>query len=97
MIEYTLEISPAAERKLNQAFHYYQEKSPGLGIAFLEELDECLKVLVRNPLIYRIRFDQVRRVNLKRFPYAVFYEVVANVVFVNQIIHGSSNPEYWGA
>jgi len=38
-----------AERELNDAAQYYELESPGLGAAFLAEIEKCCEAIVAHP------------------------------------------------
>ena len=42
-------FNPLAERELNDASQYYELESPGLGAAFLTEVQRCLDAIVQHP------------------------------------------------
>ena len=43
------EFNRLAESELNEAAQYYDREEPGLGIAFLEEVDRCLQFIQEAP------------------------------------------------
>lgn len=82
-----------AEIDALEAAAWYDEQEPGMGDAFFDDLDEAIAALSDNPLIYSVRFADVRCIRLSRFrSYGVFYVVVDNEVRVLAIHHGSRHP-----
>ena len=59
-------LRPAETDALKAAL-WYDEQLPGLGVVFFDELDAALALLADNPLIYAIRFADVRCIRLRRF------------------------------
>jgi hypothetical protein len=51
--------------------------------------------LRRSPLLYPIVESEARRVLLRRFPYAVIYEIHGHDVVILACLHFSRNPEEW--
>ncbi|HXI71252.1 MAG TPA: hypothetical protein VNN22_12920 [Verrucomicrobiae bacterium] len=51
-----------------KAAAWYDEQQPGLGDAFFDDVDAAIAALAENPLIYSVRFADVRCVRLRRFP-----------------------------
>jgi len=45
--------------------------------------------------MHPIAFETYRRGLVRRFPYAIFYEYVADIVTVYGLFHTSPNPEKW--
>jgi plasmid stabilization system protein ParE len=60
-----------------------------LGGEFREEFSRAYRKLGQRPLLYAVRFSGIRRVNLNRFPYGIFYTVKQDEVRVLAVLHGS--------
>lgn len=83
---------PVEEDQLAAAL-WYDEQQPGLGDAFLDESETVITALADNPLLYSIRFADVRCVRLQRFKrYGVFYLVRGQEIILLAIHHGSRDP-----
>ncbi len=84
-----------AERELNEAAGYYNDQSPGLGNAFLEEVESTINQILEYPesapLINRI----VRKRLVRRFPYSVMYSVSFNHIRILAIASQKRRPFYW--
>jgi plasmid stabilization system protein ParE len=87
---------PAAEAEYLESIAYYESKRPGLGAAYLAEfervMDEICEAPHRSPVERR---PDVRRKQMKRFPYTVLYRVRANTVQVLAVAHHRRRPQYW--
>lgn len=94
-MKYSLTISPQAEKKVNNAFHTYQNKAPPKGMDLLSALDDKLEVIQQNPYLYQVRFDEVRTVQLKRFPYTVVYRIKESEVQIINFAHAASDSNRW--
>ena len=68
----------SAQRDVQQAFEYFEGKSPGLGIEFIERVEEAADRIRRNPATYQTVFQDVRRATLRQFRYALFYRIEAD-------------------
>jgi len=66
---------PQARADILDAFEWYEKRSQGLGLDFLRCLDAEFHAIERSPCIYPCVFEEYHRALLKRFPYAVFYEI----------------------
>ena len=64
-----------AEQELNEAAQYYELEEPGLGSAFLDEVDRSLQSIAAHPEASAILQGSVRRRLLRRFPYALLYKI----------------------
>lgn len=84
-----------AQSEVQKAFHYYQEKSEGLGFEFMRSLDAALQSIKRNPFAYRKIYQETRRVLLRKFPYAVFYIIEENRIVVIACFHQKRSEIDW--
>jgi len=82
---------PLVRSDIEQAARYYEEKKPGLGSDFTEEVQRVIGVIANQPLRYSVRFGAWRRANLRRFPYAIFYQVCEDVPVVFAVLYGRSD------
>ncbi len=57
------------------------------------EAKDLFRRLSEEPLLYSVRFSDVRRANLRRFPYGVFYFIVRETVVVLGLLHGARDTE----
>lgn len=92
---YTIIFKTAAEEDLNGIFNWYEEHRKGLGYEFLISLDECITIIQSNPSFAFNVTDNVRRATLSRFPYAVYYTMESETVYVHVIMHQFRDPEEW--
>jgi toxin ParE1/3/4 len=82
---------PLAKSDIEKAARYYERKKPGLGSDFTEELERVIGIIANQPLRYSIRFGAWRRANLRRFPYAIFYQVFEDAPVVFAVLYGRSD------
>ena len=80
-------LTPEAGLDLDEAYSWYQAQAPGRAAGFLAAVDRCIASIRRNPEAYQLVDPTVRRALLRRFPYAVFYEVGAVEVVVYAVFH----------
>ena len=80
---------PLVRADLQNAFDWYEDQLPGLGGEFREEFFYAYRKLQRDPLLYAVRFANIRRLNLERFPYGIFYVVKPDEIRVLAVLHGS--------
>ena len=83
--------------ELRQAVRYYEEKSPGLGRRFFDEVNEFIRRIVDHPTRFNERIAGVRRANLKRFPFHIHYLLETDVIAIVAIAHDKRRPFYWKA
>ena len=90
-----VEFHPAASAELIEAGRFYEGRSPGLGYAFLDAVDEALGVLRQNPMLGRGGQRGQRRWRIPRFPYLLIYRIEGASLDILAIAHTSRKPRYW--
>jgi toxin ParE1/3/4 len=84
-----------AEQELNDAASYYNALRPGLGQAFLDEVERAVTQILAYPeaapLVNRI----VRKKLVRRFPYSVMYSIRPEDIRILAIAHQKRRPFYW--
>lgn len=84
-----------AERELNEAAQYYDLERPGLGSAFLNEIQRCLASISEHPESGRKIQGEVRRRILRRFPYGRLYTLKPDSIRILAIMNLKRRPAYW--
>ena len=82
-------------RDLAGAYGWYEEQRAGLGEEFLAAVDTTFDAIERIPEMFRRVHGEVRRANVSRFPYAVFYRIDPKSVVVLTILHTARDPKLW--
>jgi plasmid stabilization system protein ParE len=90
-----LVFRPEAEADLADAFAWYEERGRGLGDRFLFSVEAALAAIQRHPESFLVVHKHVRRILLRRFPYAVFYTVDESSVTVFGVFHCRRDPGRW--
>jgi toxin ParE1/3/4 len=88
-------FNPLAEQELNDAAQYYELESPGLGAAFLTEVQRCCDGIAEYPEAGHIVLGSIRRRLVRRFPYAILYTTRPGVVRVLAVMNLKRRPAYW--
>jgi plasmid stabilization system protein ParE len=84
---------PLAEEDILDAAIWYEERQPGLGEDFLDEVDRAVAALRGSALQHSVRFADVRRAPIHRFKfYGVYYLVRDREVWVLAIFHCRRHP-----
>ena len=91
-----LSLRQRAELDIDDAYVWYESRLSGLGETFLRSVDACFDRLCREPEIYPIQHDRVRRAPLHRFPYSVFYVIRTDHVDVLAVYHSLRRPRRFG-
>lgn len=72
---YELKIRPLASGEIIEAYDWYEQQREGLGMEFLNELNNFYNSLLENPYTHSYYEKPVREGKINRFPYLVIYEV----------------------
>jgi len=80
---------------LLRAAVWYENQQPGLGDAFVDDLDAAIGLLSENPLIYSVRFNEVRCIRLRRFTsHGNYYLMVGGEIWILAVHHGARHPRW---
>jgi hypothetical protein len=90
-----IEFLQAAEHEASQAAVYYEQKKRGLGVDFLDELNQALNRILCFPNAWAPLSGRTRRCRLRRFPYGVIYQVREQMILVIAVMHMSREPGSW--
>jgi plasmid stabilization system protein ParE len=84
-----------AERELNDAAHYYELEQPGLGTAFIIDIQRCTEAILRYPLAGPVVLGTIRRRLCQRFPYGLLYTVREDELRILAVMHLRRRLGYW--
>jgi toxin ParE1/3/4 len=85
----TLKNHRLVSADFRSAYGWYEDECPGLGIEFANEFRHAYHKLRQGSLLYAVRFSGIRRLNLDRFPYGIFYVVRPDELRVLAVLHAS--------
>jgi plasmid stabilization system protein ParE len=88
-------FAPEAEQDLAEAYAWYEAQRAGLGEEFMRCIDARIQAICRMPEICAVVHENHRRALVRRFPYAIFYEHVNDVVTVYCVFQTSQDPQKW--
>ena len=72
---YRLIIKENAIKMAAEAYEWYEERRPGLGDQFLQELDGCYSKIESVPEHYAKIRGNFRQINLTTFPYVIVFKI----------------------
>jgi toxin ParE1/3/4 len=87
-------LHSAAFEELQEAVLFYEERSPGLGVELVAEVERGLRALCELPEQGSAQ-SGVRRFVLRRFPFTLVYNISAERVTVLAVMHQRRRPGYW--
>lgn len=77
------------------AGRYYNQQIPGLGDAFVDEVEAAIGRIFQSPTTWRIVEDDVRRYLVHRFPYGIYYTIENDIVIIWAVSNLHRDPDYW--
>lgn len=90
---YILRFLPEVEEDLISGYVWYESKSRGLGEDFLRMFYAYANEIVWNPLRFPKVYKDFRRRLLRRFPYAIYFEIENDQIIVFGLFHCARNPQ----
>lgn len=96
-MKFLVEYNPDFFNDIAQAVDWYNEKQTGLGDRFLNNVRKQTAKLSTSALHFAVKYDDVRCMCIKKFPYLVHYRVNQQnqTVKVEALLHTSRDPELW--
>lgn len=86
-------ILDAAEKDIEEGYHFYERQSSGLGIYFLDSLYSDIDSLAYFGGIHR-RIFGLHRLLSKKFPFAVYYRIDNDEVLVTAVLDCRRKPSW---
>lgn len=88
-----IKIISAAENDLEEGYRFYEARNPGLGSYFLDSLYSDIDSLAYFGGMHQVVFGH-HRLLARRFPFAVYYRIIDDVVIVFAILDCRRNPSW---
>lgn len=92
-----VDFTEAAEADVVDALDWYGRHGKAVAVHFLAELDAAVKRISDSPLRFAEVHKDVRRILLRRFPYALFYRILDDRIRVLACFHTRRDPQIWRA
>lgn len=88
----TVSYHPSVQRDVSRVLRRYDAVSNRLADEFWDELQSVLRTAAANPLRFHPYVEDLRRANLKRFPYHFLYRVLPGKIRVIAVRHHKQEP-----
>jgi toxin ParE1/3/4 len=85
---------PAVQKDVNRALRRYDQFSERLGNEFWSELNKYIATAAANPLRFHRYLQDLRRANLKRFPYHFLYRILSDRIRIIAVRHHKQRPTF---
>lgn len=85
----------AAETDLAEVLSYYEQIDANLTLRFQDEFESAVLRVVENPEAFQVAYAGLHRVRLRRFPHALYFRIVRDVVVFVAVMHPSRHESAW--
>jgi len=89
-----IKILASASQDLIDGYWFYEKQSKGIGEYFLDTLFSDIDSLITNAGIHPIHFEKYHRLLSERFPFAVYYGIEGETVFIYAVLDCRRNPAW---
>ncbi|KGO87382.1 hypothetical protein Q765_06875 [Flavobacterium rivuli WB 3.3-2 = DSM 21788] len=88
-------VADTVKSDLREAAEWYNNAKKGLGLIFLRDINVNITYITENPLVYSIRYSNIRVAFSNKFPYGIHYEFILqeNQVNIIAVYHTSRSPK----
>lgn len=83
------------QQEVNEAFIWFDERTDGEALDFLDELDRIVRLVKAYPLASPEIETEIRRCLFARFPYSLVYGIDDETIVVIAVAHSHRQPHYW--
>lgn len=84
-----------AQAEFDEAFDYWEDQRPGLGVDFAARVQQGFDRIAANPKMHALVFADIRKAVVTRFPYTIFYRSDDVRVEVIAVFHSRRDPSVW--
>ncbi len=93
-MSYSFVNKPAVKTDIIEATDYYKKINSELAKQFLFRIREAKAYIARSPFGFQTKYNQVRTLLLKQFPYHIHYLIddTKQLIVILAITHAYKNP-----
>ena len=88
-------FTPEADAELTEAREWYSHQRKDLDIEFMQCIENALSRILANPHMFPTVHGDLRRAIVRRFPFAILYEVTSEEIQIIAVFHSRRDPEIW--
>jgi plasmid stabilization system protein ParE len=90
-----IEFSEDAEIDFDNSYQYYLKESVKVAEAFFRQINSSLRKIKKHPDLFPIVFKNIRKFNVRKFPFVIYYFTTIDSIRIIAIFHSSRNPQIW--
>ncbi|HAO20348.1 MAG: hypothetical protein BWK80_32760 [Desulfobacteraceae bacterium IS3] len=88
----SIKFAKEASDEFRHSVEWYETAAKGLGLRFTDEIDSAIERIKLNPELYQIAVENIRRIQVNKFPYSIFYKIEDNTLIILRIFHNKRKP-----
>src|SRR5690242_2332261 len=88
-------FTSTALSELQEATLYYEQQEKGLGVKFLDEIDDAVNRILRFPNAWHPASARCRRCRTHRFPFGLLYQIRRDEVLITAVMDLRRDPQRW--
>lgn len=94
-MEYSILLEEDAENDLEEAYNWYEQQQPGLGLRLIQSLEKAYRFISQYPRASNPQHRQIYRYVMKKFPFGIYYllDESHSEVLIIGILHFKLNPK----
>ncbi len=90
-----VKFAKEAVYEFRDSVRWYESKAKGLGLRFTDEIGSTVERIKLNPELYQNVAENIRRIQVNKFPYSMFYKVEDDTLVILRIFHNKRKPVEW--
>ncbi|MCQ2367995.1 MAG: type II toxin-antitoxin system RelE/ParE family toxin [Kiritimatiellae bacterium] len=84
-----------AAEDIDEAATYYETEELGLGLRFVNRVDELRVLIEESPQIFPVKYKKTREADLGTFPYSLVFLERENDIVILACRHHRRRPGFW--
>jgi len=90
-----IEYHPKIESELRHIIQYYNKCVPSLGYQFLDNFEQQIRFISKNPRSFLVIKNDIRKAVLNRFPFVLYFKIVnEDILRITVIKHQRRHPGF---
>ncbi|MCF6268918.1 MAG: type II toxin-antitoxin system RelE/ParE family toxin [Melioribacteraceae bacterium] len=90
-----VKFAKEATNEFLEAVEWYELKAKGLGIKLTDEIESTIERIKLNFDLYPNVVENIRKIQVTRFPYSLFYIIENSTLVILRIFHNKRKPIEW--
>ncbi len=86
---------PEIASEIENSVIYYRKQQIGLENLFLNEIENALMKIQKNPERYPKINENIRKCLIKQFPFNIIYTIKPDKIIIIAVAHHKRRPDYW--